>query len=1132
MLSHRHPVARLGLVVVILAAAPLTAGSPSAAAVAGHPATAVRPGLATKSDRTTGPASMWTVAAEPARAVTLLTGDRVTVYGADKARWAVTRGPGREHITFQGSRVGDHLRVVPSDVVGPLRAGLLDRRLFDVTTLLDSGYDDQRADLPLIVTYADAGAPTVRAGTASAGARVVRALPGPATFAVRAERSDAGRFWRSLGAGARGFSPASGVRKVWLDGLRSPALATSVPQIGAPAAWQAGYTGAGVTVAVLDTGIDDEHPDLAGRIVASENFTEGFEDDRDLLGHGTHVASTLVGSGVAAGGRNRGVAPDASLVSGKVCITLGCPDSWILAGMQWAVTEQHAKVVNLSLGGPDGPETDPLEQAVADLSARYGTLFVVSAGNGGAEASVGSPASAPAALAVGAVNRSDALAAFSSRGPAIGDAAVKPDLTAPGVEITAARGSDAGLGTPGEAYVAVSGTSMASPHVAGAAALLAQQHPGWSGERLKATLMAAAHRSAGAGVFGQGAGRVDLDRAINQQVTVTPPSVSLGLQRWPHADDEPLVKTVTYHNDGSQPVQVELAVQATGPTGAPAPAGMFTLGTSRLTVPAGGDAQTTVTADTRLGAGDGSYAGYLLATAGDLVLNTPISVGREAESYDLTLVHTGRDGAPAADIQPGVYRIDGETEEIPVPADNRLRLPRGRYLVYTWIYGPDGEWTHLMWPRLELTGDQTVDLDARLGKPFQVTVPDPTAGSILAELIATVPTEDNAGITTLSFDTSFDRAYSAQLGPVDPLDGVWAKIGSQWAEGGVDGMSDSPYGYRLAWYERGRVPTGFTRNVRPDDLATVHHSYANSTPGLRGRFDAIAAAHDLPRGGFLAEIGFPLPSTRTEYYSADTELTWENSFLEHSVDNRHPLTSLWGVSAYRAGRTYQESWNRGVLGPAFFGLDIPDRTPKEVARVGDSIHTYLSMYSDTADRFGLRQEADYTTSLYRDGVLLGTADGWESSFEVPAAEAGYRLRFEAQHGVPASLATRTTVEWTFRSGANGAGSTPLPVSVVRFDPQLDEVNAAPSGTTVRFPVTVFRQPGSASGTVRELSVDVSYDDGQTWQRAELERSSDGGTVSLDHPVPAGYVSLRAKAADTAGTTVHQTIIRAYRLAEG
>ncbi|MEV0806423.1 S8 family serine peptidase [Micromonospora sp. NPDC050200] len=1070
---------------------------------------------------------------EPVRTVTLLTGDRVTIYGADAARYSITRGKGREHVTFAATRAAGHLRVVPSDAVGPLRDGLLDSRLFDVTTLLDSGYDDRAAELPLIVTYADGAAGrTARAGAATAGARVVRALPGKGNFAVRAARSDAGQFWRSLPVGARAAAPTSGVRKVWLDGLRKPALATSVPKIGAPAAWQAGYTGKGVTVAILDTGVDGDHPDLTGRIAASKNFTEGFEDDRDLLGHGTHVASTVAGSGAASDGSNRGVAPDANLVSGKVCVVFGCAESWIMAGMQWAVTEQHAKVVNLSLGGPDGPETDPLEQTVTDLSAQYGTLFVVAAGNAGPAQSIGSPASAPAALAVGAVNRDDVLADFSSRGPATADAAAKPELTAPGVAITAARSSDGGLGTPGDAYMSLSGTSMATPHVAGAAALLAQQHPDWSGEQLKATLMAAAVRVPDSGVFEQGAGRVDVGRAVTQSITASPPSVAFGLQQWPHADDEPVTRTVTYHNSSSGPIELALTVQATGPTNQPAPAGMFTLAANRLTVPAGGTAQTTLTASTRLDAPDGNYGGYLVATAGDLVVNTPLSVGREIESYDMTLVHTDRDGAPATDVQPMVFRIDGATDWLLVPASGTLRLPRGTYMVGTWIYEPDGDLTHLVQPRLELTRNQTVNLDARLAEPLKVTVPNPTASSLKAELIVGVPTEDKSDIATLTFGDSFDQVYSAQLGPVGTHDGVWAKVGSQWARGGDAGPTDSPYGYRLAWYVRGSVPTGFVRDVRPEELATVQASYASTAPGLRGRFNAIASAEDLPTGGFFAEVDFALPMTRTEYYNVDTGVTWENGFLEHSADNQHFVTSLWGVGRYQPGRTYRENWNRGVFGPAFFGLDIPDGEPKGVARTDNTIRAYLSLYSDTADRFALSEDAEYASSLYRNGVLLGTAEGWESTFEVPADEAGYRLRLDARRDAPSSLATRTSVEWTFRSAASPGSSTPLPVSVVRFAPQLDEANAAPAGATVKIPVTVYRQPGAPTGMVRDLTVDVSYDDGRTWQRAELKRSDAGGMLTVRHPATAGYVSLRARSTDSAGNTVDQAIIRAYRLTEG
>ncbi|WP_231648290.1 S8 family serine peptidase [Saccharothrix sp. NRRL B-16348] len=253
------------------------------------------------------------------------------------------------------------------------------------------------------------------------------------------------------------------MKKVWLDGIRKPSLDRSVAQIGAPTAWQAGYTGQGVKVAVLDSGVDQTHPDLAGQEVAERNFTDD-PDTTDRVGHGTHVAATIA----SAGEKYRGVAPDARILDGKVC-SLDCSESWILAGMQWAV-DQGADVINVSLGGTDTPGLDPLEEAVNTLSAQSGTLFVIAAGNSGRPGTVGSPGSADAALTVGAVDRQDGIAEFSSRGPRLGDGAVKPDITAPGVDIVAAKAATGSIGVPvGDGHVAVSGTSMASPHVAGAA---------------------------------------------------------------------------------------------------------------------------------------------------------------------------------------------------------------------------------------------------------------------------------------------------------------------------------------------------------------------------------------------------------------------------------------------------------------------------------------------------------------------------------------------------------------------------------------------------------------------------------------------------------------------------------------
>src|SRR5262249_41630567 len=138
---------------------------------------------------------------------------------------------------------------------------------------------------------------------------------------------------------------ADGLRKIWLDGKVHADLAESTAQIGAPAAWAAGLDGSGVKVAVLDTGADLNHPDLAGRVSTAVSFVPG-EGVTDGNGHGTHTLSTVGGSGAASGGLERGVAPGANLMVGKVLGDDGVgDDSWIIAGMEWAAT-QGARVIS------------------------------------------------------------------------------------------------------------------------------------------------------------------------------------------------------------------------------------------------------------------------------------------------------------------------------------------------------------------------------------------------------------------------------------------------------------------------------------------------------------------------------------------------------------------------------------------------------------------------------------------------------------------------------------------------------------------------------------------------------------------------------------------------------------------
>ncbi|MFF4879387.1 S8 family serine peptidase [Micromonospora sp. NPDC000668] len=155
------------------------------------------------------------------------------------------------------------------------------------------------------------------------------------------------------------------------------------------------------------------------------------------------LCHSIAGSGAASDGLLKGVAPGAKLAEGKVCGEDGCPWSPILAGTQWAATEVHAKIINRCLGSIDPPDVDPLEAAVNDLSAQTGALFVIAAGKDGCGYRVhpvGSPRTAVAALSAAAVAVADRgyIANFSSCGPGAGDSALRPEISAPGVNITVA----------------------------------------------------------------------------------------------------------------------------------------------------------------------------------------------------------------------------------------------------------------------------------------------------------------------------------------------------------------------------------------------------------------------------------------------------------------------------------------------------------------------------------------------------------------------------------------------------------------------------------------------------------------------------------------------------------------------
>jgi len=311
------------------------------------------------------------------------------------------------------------------------------------------------------------------------------------------------------------------VRKVWKDKKVVALLTESVPLINATQLWELGFTGKGIKIAIVDTGIDYTHPDLGNcfgqgcKVIGGWDIVNNDSDPIDDNGHGTHCAGIA-----AANGSLKGVAPDANLLAYKVLNAFGSGYMlWVIEGIERAV-EDGADIISLSLGGLGDPD-DPVSKAV-DTAVESGVVVVVAAGNAGDYQTIGSPGTSRKAITIGATDKYDGIAGFSSRGPVVwgNEAIIKPEVVAPGVYINS---TVLNMG-----YEAWSGTSMATPHVAGAAALLLEANPNLTSERIKSVLMVSS-KDLGYDVWTQGAGRIDVIEAFNAELVTYPQAINFDL---------------------------------------------------------------------------------------------------------------------------------------------------------------------------------------------------------------------------------------------------------------------------------------------------------------------------------------------------------------------------------------------------------------------------------------------------------------------------------------------------------------------------------------------------------------------------------------------------------------------------
>ena len=359
------------------------------------------------------------------------------------------------------------------------------------------------------------------------------------------------------------------------------------PAVGAPQAFSSGWDGSNIGIAVIDSGVDTTHPDLAGRVVYSENFVVGETTTGDTFGHGTHVAVIAAGNAAASTGNNstvvfRGIAPGAKIINFRVLNGQGAgTDSALISAIDRAIelkATYNIRVINLSLGRAifESYTLDPLCRAV-EAAWKAGIVVVVAAGNGGRNTSMGtngystitSPGNDPFVLTVGATKDmktasrgDDLVTTYSSKGPTLIDHIVKPDVVAPGNLIIAGKVAgttiisaypenevpkDYYLSTqstrPSSDYFTLSGTSMSAPVVSGIVAAMIEKSATLTPDLAKARLMRTATKafpwsytftdSTTGGtytvthdIFAMGAGYVDMNAALNDSSTGTGAALS------------------------------------------------------------------------------------------------------------------------------------------------------------------------------------------------------------------------------------------------------------------------------------------------------------------------------------------------------------------------------------------------------------------------------------------------------------------------------------------------------------------------------------------------------------------------------------------------------------------------------
>ncbi|MEZ3163926.1 S8 family serine peptidase [Halorubrum sp. RMP-47] len=1017
---------------------------------------------------------------------------------------------------------GGSTYVYPSDV----DFSVYDPKLFNVELLIEQGLTDAKADvIPVIVDTGEASSSSVGTMDAISGLSDTRSLDSVGASATTIDKS-AGR------TAIERLDNEFGLDSVYLDYTVDVSLNESVEAIaGDRAQRQYGVNGSGVTVAVLDTGVDATHPDLNDTVINQTDFTGDGIGDRN--GHGTHVAGTVAGDG-SVDENFTGVAPGADIMDVKVLGDDGAGAiSQVIEGIEYADTN-GADIISMSLGGP-GDIDDPIVEAVEQAEAN-GSIVVAAAGNNGPDRqTIGSPALAPSSITVGATDGSTGtLASFSSRGPTTAGI-VKPDLVAPGVSIAAPNaGGAAGSDTP-DPYVEYSGTSMATPHVSGVVAMMLDADPDATPDRVRNTLLSTTDAPVGdadspTDAFAQGTGQVNASDAVSPGLILTNASESLGV-----VGDEPHInRTLTLENPTDDSVELLVEPSMTDVTDGTA---SETPWVERDRVELNANESATLNYSVATDVDGGSYAGEIV-----FVENRTDDQHRAVFGFvsgeRVTVEKTAFSDRGSVEGDPVWIASGDETTVTNIGEDGKATfLATGdKYVVHSAGFDEEANQPISTAEWVNVSQTQSVTLNE------SETVPVTLNGSAFEDGVRSVQVTPSAQFRVENSFTTWSGPYAstnAKTVRFTPDSRVNASVAHTFAPGsqhesGADLDVDDVY-YDVYHVLDVTGPVEYV--VQPDEFATVNSSYLRSTRGEDYGIFLYSSSNrydDAISPGYVWDVG-----------DRGSQQVHLSGTADIAVNARTNSGDLWQIDRYEnpsGGEEFEAAFQRLpatgdvslTLGPNSLdvhGVFAADQPPHRL--------DYRALKEDNEAYL----DNPYAVTVNGDVVANGTSQGSFSRFLdmdlTDGDEVGVGMLGRNPSGV-LSTETRTTTLVTYDDDETADNTPPALESVEIGD--ADQYNRVDAGNvTIR--VDVDSSDGVNDSAARILTAPGDVDDpafanetvnpNGTWNEHDVTVTTEGNVQELEATVNAsdydGTLHFATLVADTGGDAYYTETRNAFHV---